>query len=364
MVAAIQHLNPSTLGSFYSAVDYTPTATTSNLLQKEAACRMSMNPRTNPFHVLYDLPDVPFKTHNINQDEERIMQQQELQQGKLQLLANEQDMEQKLIQGTGAQEADDEQIIQIDERPGIYKTGSIISRSATLKKRNRIKKRKSSLKESGLKARLRQFFEKKRSKFLYLFLARRRSSLRRSSLRKRNSNFNNFEEFQKFLVSTSSSLTYELLPREMLLYYYARLYLPLPKLQKILSTFELDNNKELQAIPTHKKVLIPSNPMKETLTKNGVPLQMTETEEDFNDAYRDFKEYIFSKKTVNPSWLEENFAGDNNVDEEILRLNTTLLFEVLLRRIIAAKLQYRLENAYYTSSSVYSESVETSNTNN
>ena len=247
----------------------------------------------------------------------------------------------------------------IDSTDGVNRTGSMISRSATLRNRNRIKTRNKMVRKNDIDPDPEK--PKQKSKLAFLFPVRRERSLKQKPKYvplNRSPKFSSSREFQEFFdKSNASNLLAEMLPPKMNYFKYKRLFLPDPKLITSNAYYQITRNNSFIINPkTQASKMIISLPIKDTFTKNGekkVPELDRQFQPDFaSEAYNKYRISVFSNKlnTV-PSFYqlfpEEAGLGMINASE-LEKISKMLLFEVLLRRTIAAKIDYRLKhNGYF-----------------
>lgn len=186
-----------------------------------------------------------------------------------------------------------------------HASGSIISRLATLRHRKNIINRNKTIKKKDIKTH-------KPLKFPI----RRKTSLKYKSINSNNnvkSKFNSKLTMIEYLGKIDYfELVYNLIPSSFKLYKHTKILKPRPKL-----TFEAFGMSEPESPPSSLK-----NVKK-------------------YDIYKKYRDLIFQG-----GYRIEELNDVVLNDEE---LNTRLLFEILIRRTVAAKLEYRLNSAFQKS---------------
>ncbi|RCK66308.1 hypothetical protein Cantr_02014 [Candida viswanathii] len=180
------------------------------------------------------------------------------------------------------------------------RSGSIVSRLATVRNRKRIIGRNKTVKKKDIAEHKPMAFP-----------IRRKSSLKYKSLNNTSSKFGTKKQMLEFMKNTNYyELVHNLIPASFRLYRHTRILRPRPKL-----TYEAFG-------------------MAEPVT----PLAVSVREYDMYDKYRGL---IFDGK-----YRVEELDAVVLSDE---RLNRRLLFEILLRRTLAAKMDYRIRAAFLKS---------------
>lgn len=324
---------------------------------------------SNPFEVLYD----PQKAHSPTGYDTPLIQSYkylEMNHGEINGVSNSKSVRQ--IQRAGATNI----VTVIGSTDNVHRTGSMVSRSATLKNRNKIKKRNKMVRKNDLEEDKHSSKDKKRSKLAFMFPVNRSKSLKKNARYtrlNRSPKFANMEEFQQFFdnINAGGSVP-EMVPPAMNYFKYKRLFLPDPKLVAKQKYFQItkSNSFVLSQKPKMSKLAI-SLPIKETFTKNGVPgldqnFHMENNHDDsfhnidfFQEAYKRYRNSVFANKlTTIPSFLEV-FPEEADMviinAQDVKSINRKLLFEVLLRRTVSAKIDYRLRrNGYFDRKPRYS----------
>lgn len=316
--------------------------------------------RSNPFDVLYE----PHKVHSPSHYSTPLSQS---------FRYLEMEHNNAMNGNRGTHETTHSNIVTIlDSTDSVNRSGSMISRSATLRNRNRIKSRNKMVRKNELGSSPEK--PKQKSKLAFLFPVKREKSLKQKPRYvplNRSPKFSNSQEFQKFFdKSNAADLLAEMLPQKINHFKYKRLFLPDPKLVTSSAYYQITRNNSFVINPkTQASKMIISLPLKDTFTKNGVrnapDLDQKFTTQDFSSqAYNKYRTSVFSNKLNSVPTFYQLFPEEVNLGminaSELMHINRKLLFEVLLRRTVAAKIDYRLKhNGYYNKKS----SNETSSKN-
>ena len=228
--------------------------------------------------------------------------------------------------------------------------GSVISRSASIKHKDGIKKRnKIGNKEIEGDSEGKQ---KKKQPFSFIFPVKRRTSLK--APKRNRPNFTTEDELTEFIRHASISGSDDLLPIRRALYKYSYLFLLHPLLrkklverEKLTNTYELSSKKGVAAAI--------SGPLHETATKNNQimdPEAKKEERDSFLDrVYSRYHDAIFEKKGFTVPRFYQIFPEERKLAllrrREVNRFDRTILFEILLRRTLAAKINFRLRSSHY-----------------
>lgn len=267
---------------------------------------------------------------------------------------------------------------------GVSRSGSVISRSASIRNRYKLVQRNKMVNKKSLDIHSPSFdtesnfgkeydkgYDKgydnkekyKYPKLRFLFPVRRKTSLKKNpayrllrEARERRSKFKTQDELEEFLqMSNAEKIMKELIPSTMKLYDYSNIITRKPVLKKTSRVFQINENNNFQIInPTIEKKTI-SGPFIDTLTKNGYnPFPQNERKE-FNlldSIYNRYREKAFSSNLKIPLKFTDYFPDELDSDLvspfDIDNFNKKLLFEILLRRTLAAKIDYRLKQNGYT----------------
>lgn len=266
-------------------------------------------------------------------------------------------------------------IVTIIDSDSVNRSGSMVSRSATLRNRNRLKTRNKMARMNELESSPEN--PKRKSKLAFLFPVRRERSLKQKPRyipRNRSPKFSSSREFQIFFdKSNAANLLTEMLPPKMNHFRYKRLFLPDPKLITSNAYYQITRNNSFIINPkTQASKMIISLPLKDTFTKNGVKdepdLDQKFSTPDFSSqAYNKYRNSVFSNKLITVPTFYHLFPEEVNLgminSSELMHFNRKLLFEVLLRRTVAAKIDYRLKhNGYYNKKSSNNTSSKTETT--
>lgn len=275
--------------------------------------------------------------------------------------------------------------------PNISRNGSIISTKSMIRNRNVIKNRNKMVRKTDLQqpssphsSIFNQTLTRPSSKqkparrVRYLFPVKRQSSLKeKPSYTKLNSisaKFNSRAELEEFFVANDiGSLIKELLPGKMQVFHYSNLVNVKPTLTSTTKNVKITNNNSF--IIEDAPPLVISAPLKETFVKTGgnpnetrlIPLHKktcsaVDTRPIELTAYEKYREQAFSQKFMIPPRFQDLFPQDINTltEEQIDEINRKLLLEILIRRTVAAKIEYRLKNSGWDMSKKTSKESNTS----
>lgn len=301
---------------------------------------------SNPFEVLYDPNVVQTSYHGSSLQEQTPTPTDEVDRnGRL---------------GHNRRTTTEQIVTMISSTDSIKRTGSIVSRSATLRNRNRLKKRNKMMHKN-------EFVEEdvkspRLSRRWYMFPVKRKTSLkhnpRYNPLKTSIPKFRNSDELQLFFETTNGSgLATEMVPRNMQLFKYTKLMLPKPRLHSQMALFSTTRNNSFrleQKTPALKNLI--SGPLTDTFTKNGenygASNGVKNVPEFASEAYTRYRMCVFANKLNTLPSFHQVFPEEANLkvisDPEVETINRNLAFEVLLRRTIVAKMLYRLKkNGYF-----------------
>lgn len=203
----------------------------------------------------------------------------------------------------------------------VRRSGSVVSKSASLKAKNTIRRRNKMVKKSD--AEPKSTSTKKRLR--YIFPIKRKSSF------KYNPPFSSQKEIDEyFLINNVTPAVRDLLPRSMRTFKFTSLANLAPRLHAEQNQFAISRDGNFTVVEEHqdhffgeREPEIPSEPV------------------DLNALYLDYRSAVFAGKHAVPPKFEDVMPNRLST-EDLDKLNTRLLFEVLLRRTLAAKIEYRL----------------------
>lgn len=226
----------------------------------------------------------------------------------------------------------------------IRRTGSIVSTSASLRNRNRIKSRNKTISRTeSIRSSASSAKEQKssswRDKIKFIFPVKRRTSLKYAKAQQQLPNFTTYEKFMDFIGSNYNAQTLkQSLPSKMNFFKYSRIIAPEPILNVEPGYVDVqDQDGEL--VITRKTfvgspILVispPKSPAKYT--------PLTEL------IYQKYKTAVFANKLMAAPRFSQLFPNDVYLLDkgELNQMNKKLLLEILLRRTAAAKIEYRLQ---------------------
>ena len=227
----------------------------------------------------------------------------------------------------------------IDEKPP-RRSGSVISRSASLKIRNSIRRRNVMVQKEDIEPKK----GKARRKLNFIFPVKRKTSLKYSPVLKQSPNFNSDDELRAFLVECNAKeLMKEFVPKQMNFYKHENILAMRPTLvserkQVQISRTGSFNIKQVPKTISHPMAL-EEKPIKSPQhgrTISTLPFQEI--------VYLKYKNAVFANKFTLLPRFQEMFPNDTHLlsKAEVNQINKKLAFEVLIRRTVAAKIGYRL----------------------
>lgn len=228
----------------------------------------------------------------------------------------------------------------IDENPP-RRSGSVISKCASLKNRNSIRRRNRMVQKEDIEPKK----GKARRKLNFIFPVKRKTSLKYSPVLKQSPNFNTDDELRAFLVECNAKeLMKEFVPKQMNFYKHENLLAMRPKLvserkQVQISRTGSFNIKQVPKSISHP-MAIEEKPIKSPQhgrTISTLPFQEI--------VYLKYKNAVFANKFTLLPRFQEMFPNDIHLlsKAEVNQINKKLAFEVLIRRTVAAKIGYRLK---------------------
>ncbi|KAK6453760.1 uncharacterized protein RJT20DRAFT_63041 [Scheffersomyces xylosifermentans] len=253
-------------------------------------------------------------------------------------------------------------IITIVDQSSLRRNHSVISNSASLRHRNTIKSRNKMVRRNDLPHDKEDNNGKKKIKkethnpLSFLFPVKRKTSLKYNSLRQKTKPlFSNNEELQAFLKQCNADeMIRDIIPRTMKTFQYNKLLKVKPKLQFTSKLFEIDNRNNFKIAP------INSITISEPVTKPPKTHTRQLSHVEFRDiVYQKYKNAVFANKVMTVPKFQDMFPYDTSLltSKEINQINKNLLFEILIRRTVAAKIGYRLQQ---NNSAVVSSSTSSS----
>ncbi|GEQ69164.1 hypothetical protein JCM33374_g2835 [Metschnikowia sp. JCM 33374] len=287
------------------------------------------------------------------------------------------------------------------DKDSLRRSGSVISNDASIRHRNTIKRRNkmvrreaveqngassSSVFSSDSKERKATKTKSRRSKLLSIFPVRRRTSYKyypvsKSETKPRFSSQKDVDKY--FLLNNITSLMNDILPNTMAMFNFKRLERVNPALESHPTRFAVSRNAQFTNIePRHgarqaSKVGLQgtrdfdSSILNTTDTVNRSGIAQSIEDSDFvkrriflAKAYARYRKFAFSGRRDTPLKLENAlpFESEMMTQTERETLNTQILLEVLLRRTVSAKIDFRLnQNRPKNSSNSRSSSFSSSN---
>ncbi|WEJ95526.1 hypothetical protein PSN45_003046 [Yamadazyma tenuis] len=272
----------------------------------------------------------------------------------------------------------------------LKRSNSVISREASLRNRFNIARRNKMINKKSLDingstfdsdsiydSENKKYPQKKKPwnrKIQFMFPVKRRTSLKQKSAyqllrsyRAKRANFQTKEELEQFLNQTNASkLMKELLPTQMKLFNYsnAGLLTRKPLLDKKTRYFNINNNNVFTIVPPSIRRANHSLPFQD-YRKSGISNQSDHKEFSLVDAiYNQYRSRVHAGQYNIPPKFSEFFPEelDKNIisASDIDHMNRKALFEVLLRRTLAAKIEYRLQQNREMESTEYQKKESSS----
>lgn len=218
----------------------------------------------------------------------------------------------------------------------IRRSGSVLSTSASLHKLNTLRSRNKTVYRKSSTRSKSSFDDNGKTKkaslmdrVKYVFLVKRRKSLKYTSLKKpQKPKFANAADLKSFLTNHYPlQVVKDALPKPFWYFKYKNKMLPTPKLIKM----PLEEKKtEGEALSRVRE--LPS------YYGNFTPLHEL--------VYQKYKMAVFANNLMRPPRFQDVYPTDSHLlsRAELNQINKKLLFEVLLRRTLAAKIGYRLKS--------------------
>ncbi|CAN3372304.1 hypothetical protein DIURU_004570 [Diutina rugosa] len=288
----------------------------------------------NPFDVLYE------STSNLNGNYRNSTTSAETQYRRVQSGVAQKTAHRRVISESAP-------VITIID-PSPQRQGSVISRSATLRNRNSIKKRNKMIKKNDLK-KADEFNGKSKPTSWririrrYLFPIRRQSSLKYRAIRNQKPDYNTDVELARALSRTNAANVIKyLLPNEADFYRYHQLFRANPLRQ--CSRYKVVTGKSGYYEIAPKPAMQISAPLKDSFRKNGEPITVSNINL-YNTVYSRYRQEVFNGNYQTVPQFQQIFPNDLSLlsTNEVNRANRTILLELLLRRTVAAKIEYRLK---------------------
>lgn len=271
-------------------------------------------------------------------------------------------------------------VITLIDQGGLTRTSSVISKEASLKSRHSITRRNRMINKKSLDVHSPHFenhsiyetdykksnynggSSKLKQKIKFMFPVKRNTSLKQRSnykllreYRNKRPNFQSKQELEHFLASCNADkIMKEMLPKQMKLYDYSSLKLlsRKPVVGKTSRYFNIDQKNEFHIVsPNANNARFSGISYRQSMFKDEpVPDLNPELNKEFNvvDAiYSRYRDHVFHSNHQIPPKFTEVFPDgvDNNLvtSRDVDNMNKKVLFEVLLRRTLAAKIDYRLK---------------------
>ncbi|RLV92386.1 hypothetical protein JA1_003224 [Spathaspora sp. JA1] len=204
----------------------------------------------------------------------------------------------------------------IEDPHGLRRNGSVVSHEMVLRNRKRIKLRNKLLQKEEKEDTKHK--KKKNQSTKFRFPVKRTSSLKQKSM------FSNKDELVRFVGSKNyRHLLLSLLPHQMRVFHHSQILKVYPKLTSELVQFKVPEQSRISRNRSRK--------IRPSLT---------------DIVYSKYKREVFDLKcTIPPPKFEDLFPNDLTIipKKAISRINKRLLLEILFRKTIEAKIEYRLK---------------------
>lgn len=241
---------------------------------------------------------------------------------------------------------------------------SVISRLASMRHRNGIRKRTKMVRREDLPEGLivdelttsggePKGRKKKQPKLSFLFPIRRRRSFNYYPI-KAAPKFTSEDEFEKFLDTHGGEVMKEILPQSMAAYQFTNIMsliptiniypqlMHMPPQQPI---FRDSEQQKSEVLPSEKSPLPQGRSLAPPRIQRPQQLTYSDNVQYKERVFRDYRQAAFETKGSIPPKLHVLFPleAQSFTSKEKEQLETRLLFELLLRRTIAAKIDFRLK---------------------
>lgn len=264
------------------------------------------------------------------------------------------------------------------EDKNLRRTGSVISKEAGLRYRNTIKRRNKIMKRQPIEqsamlsplvfsvdSKARKAGKPKRCKMLSIFPVKRRTSYKYYPVQKidPNSRFNSQEDVDKhFLLNNITSLMKDILPSTMSTFEFKKIHHIHPLLESHPARFAISRDAQFTRLDTKPRVRTTSKvAFKDTVFEGNSNLSTTRSVDKTGSTQSEDPDLANRKiflKEVYANYRKISFAGKRNIplkmetvlplESEMMTaaerevLNTQILLEILLRRTLSAKIEFRI----------------------
>lgn len=244
----------------------------------------------------------------------------------------------------------------------------IVSRLASLRLRNSIRQRNRMVRKTDLDAEKSPLVfsvatgkKKRRSKLSFVFPIKRRTLFKyRPVLPLPSLRFRSQKDVDEYFVYNNiASLMKDVVPRTMMTYDYSSIVKIEPQLRQSAQQFAISRASDFIMVTTAKPNLHRFSLLQgEKLVESVRSLSLAKTPSDtvsqvekrqifISTVYSKYKDQVFAGKHQVPPRLDQvmPFEADMLAPEEKVAIDTKLALEVLLRRTLAAKIDYRLKKS-------------------
>lgn len=329
---------------------------------------------SNPFEILYDKQKKPNHTNQeslsnvaIYKTPSYIKIEQEIQAGH------------SMARASGASRHKPcPPVVTVIEDQRLKRGGLVVSRLASLRHRNSIRLRNKMVRRHDLEGdsspplfsmASTKKIKKKRPRLSFVFPIRRRTSFKYHPV-SLNSNSQRFESQKDvdeyFIFNNIAAVMKEMIPRRMLSYDYSGLAKVEPRLNSHPAHFAISRASEFIMVLKRVKSTsaatslrgerlverkIDSSPGTYSTKTPSETLSAKERRQVFiKTAYNEYRDKVFAGKNKVPPRLNKLLPLEAEIltPEEKVAIDTKLALEVLLRRTLAAKIDYRLKKSGYS----------------
>lgn len=254
----------------------------------------------------------------------------------------------------------------IDEK--LKRGNLIISRLASLRLRNSIRRRNKMVRKTDLDAEKSPLVfsvasskKKRKSRLSFVFPIKRRTLFKyRPVLLLPSLRFRSQKDVDEYFVYNNiASLMKDVVPRTMMTYDYSSIVKIEPQLRQSTQQFAISRASDFTMVTTPKttlhrfsllqgeKLVEPVHPLSLAKTPSETVSQVEKRQIFISTVYAKYKDQVFAGKHQVPPRLDQvmPFEADMLAPEEKVAIDTKLALEVLLRRTLAAKIDYRLKKS-------------------
>lgn len=220
----------------------------------------------------------------------------------------------------------------------LRRTGLVISSSASLRNKNSIRGRNKMVQKDDIDLKK----GKPKRKLNFNFPVKRKSSLKYSPVLRQAPNFNSDDELRAFLTECNAKeLMKEFVPKQMNFYKHKNILALRPILVSERKQVQVSRTGSFNIKQVPRSISHPIPIKKAPKPQHGRTISTLP----FQDiVYLKYKNAVFANKLNHLPKFQEMFPNDIHLlsKAELKLINRKLAFEVLIRRTVAAKIEYRL----------------------